>query len=150
MSENCQIVLTIMGTVFSGVLVFVISQLIIEKYVKPYDEYKALKGKVAFILIMYANLYCNPIEPLDEPQSFYQMERINAATDTRKTAAEVSAFKERVGRGMPGIPSKETLQVVSEELIRLSNAYTSTEPYKIGEYNKSTAAKIKRLMSIEE
>ena len=150
MNESCQIILTIAGTVLSGVVVFIISQLIIEKYVKPYDEYKVLKGKVAYILVMYSNLYCNPVEYLFEYQEDFRQNCLIAITETRRIAAEVSAFQQRVRKRMPGVPSKETLKEASKELIRLSNSYLSTQPDKAGEWNRETAEKIKNLLSIED
>lgn len=44
-------VLTILGTVLSGVFVFILGQLFIEYVLHPIQKYKALKSKIAYLLV---------------------------------------------------------------------------------------------------
>ena len=149
----CQVILTVVGTVISGVIVFVFCQLIVQKYIKPYEDYKLLKGKVAFALVMYANLYSNPIKVTDERyMEIHRNERSQAQSDTRRLAAEVSAFQERSARYAPGIPSKQNFCEASSGLIQLSNSYFLTpgsDEYTQGKRNRECADKIRTALSIQ-
>ena len=48
------------GTVISGVLVYILSQLFHEIIITPYKKYKKIKSKIAYILVFYKNYYGNP------------------------------------------------------------------------------------------
>lgn len=146
-----QITLTILGTVISGVLVFVLCQIIVQKYIKTYEEYKTLKGKVAFLLVMYANLYCNPINVLNVEDEDKIEKRKQAGIETRILAAELSAFQERVEKGGVGIPSKDKLIRAASELIFLSNSFFVHPDESIttaSKNNRECADKIKEALSI--
>lgn len=49
-------------TIISGVLVFVLSQFFNDYWLKPIQKYKDLRGRIVYSLVLYANLYMNPIE----------------------------------------------------------------------------------------
>lgn len=51
----------ILPTVVSGVLVFVLGQIILELLIKPYKKYKELKSEIAYSLVYYAYIYSNPV-----------------------------------------------------------------------------------------
>ena len=147
-----QIAITIIGAVISGVIVFVCSQIIVQKFVKPYEDFKILKGKVAFILVMYAHFYCSPIKATEEFPAAYIDSRRQASIETRKIAAEVSAFQERIGRKYLGIPSKKELQEAASKLIGLSNSFFLTpngEAHIEGERNRECAESIRQVLAIQ-
>ena len=48
-------------TILSGVIVFIISQLIFEFIIKPREEFNKLKGEIFCCLTMYANIIANPL-----------------------------------------------------------------------------------------
>ena len=109
-------------TVISGVLVFVLTQLYTEFCLRPMQEYKNLKGKIAKALVLYANLYANPIKNMIGENSHYWRE---AEDEVRNLAAEVEAFAEikPVRFLAPSIPNRYKLKEASRSLIGLSNSF---------------------------
>lgn len=152
MDVKVQIAITIFGTIVSGVIVFTVSQIIVQKFVKPYEDYRLLKSNVAFVLVMYANLYCNPANKNDEI-SDYRKEKYNLASDeTRKMAAEISAFRQRKTKKGFGIPSDEDLKIVTAELVSLSNSYFISpiqNVYKEMVNNRNSANNIIKIMALD-
>ena len=147
-----QTALTIIGTVISGVIVFLLSQIIVQRYVKPYEEYKWLKREVTYILVMYANLYCNPIKVTDSNQETSINERRQARIETRKIASKVCAFQERIGYRCPGIPPRKRFLETASELIRLSNSFFLTPAQNVVDvstWNRECAERIKLALSIK-
>lgn len=106
-------------TVVSGVLVFVLSQLFIEYFFKPIQEYKKLKSHVAYVLTYYACYYSNPVNIDNDKNGLWK----NASIELRKVAAEVDAFSQiKPAFMLPClIPIKNNLIDVSKSLIGLSN-----------------------------
>ena len=105
-------------TVIGGVLVFILGQLFNEYFLKPIQEYKKIRAKVAYSLTLYANLYMNPVHP-DHRNPEYD----NAILETRKLAAEIDAFIELRPSGNLFIPKKSNLKSASRSLIGISNGF---------------------------
>lgn len=105
-------------TVISGVLVFVLSQLFNDYWLKPTHRYKDLRSRIAYSLVLYANLYMNPVE---YKLALQTEEREKASTDLRKLAAEVCAMAEIRPLGNVFILNKKALSEVSRRLIGLPN-----------------------------
>ena len=53
---------SIIITVISGVLVFIIGQILKEIWLTPLQEYKKLKSKISFSLSYYAQYYSNVVD----------------------------------------------------------------------------------------
>lgn len=104
-------------TIISGVFVFVLSQLFNEYYLKPIHEYKKLRAKISYNLVLYANLYSNPTK--DETENIK-----NASYELRKLAAEVRSMVEIRPSICPNIPKKSVLYDVSKNLIGISNRFS--------------------------
>lgn len=110
-------------TVLSGVVVYILSQWYTEFILRPIQEYKQLKAKVAKLLIMHARYYSNP--------RFYDNagdypEWTVASDEIRELAAEVAAFAEIKPQQflvLWAIPSKKKLFVAYKYLIGISNAF---------------------------
>lgn len=117
------IFLTIFGTVVSGVVVFVFSEIIKEIWLTPLQEYKKIKSKVSFILIMYANKYENPISLKQQHDKTYD----EASSELRKIASELRAFIETLSWFKPLIPRKANLYKASARIIGLSNSLIGPE-----------------------
>ena len=113
----------VFGTVISGVIVFAASQLFIEYFLKPIQEYKKLRSKIAYELTLYANLYMNPSSEPKLTDSEY-----NASKEVRKLAAEVDAEIELRPKFNFLIANRKTLAKVSKNLIGLSNGFYSPHP----------------------
>lgn len=108
-------------TVISGVLVFIAGQLFNEYFLKPIQDYKKLRAKIAYALTLYAYLYMNPIkfrEKIDEIEE--------ASYELRKLAAEVDATIELKPFANIFIPKIKILTKVSKNLIGLSNGFYTT------------------------
>lgn len=115
---------TIWGTIISGVVVYILCQLYTEFILRPIQEYKKIKAKIAKSIIYNAQYYSNPL-------NIYEKTDMNckwsaAADETRILAVELSAFSEI----MPwrilclfSIPSRKKMVEASECLIGLSNLF---------------------------
>ena len=138
--------------VISGVLTYILSQLFTEFVLRPIQEYKILKAKVAKQLVLYAQYYANPAPNTDVEK----YPRWSAASDEiRELAAEVAAFTEIKPRRwfvFYAIPKKQDLLEASSNLIGLSNAFFTTGNFETHsriefiEYRKT----IKKKMRITE
>jgi len=60
MSELYKIVLTSSLTIFGGIVVLTIGQIITKFFIEPIHEQFRLIGEITDSLIFYANIYCNP------------------------------------------------------------------------------------------
>ena len=113
--------LTIFVTVFSGVLVFAISEWLKEIWLTPLQNYKKLRGDVSKALTMHARYYYNPVDIADYDNKLPDDYKA-AAEELRMLASELRAFIETLSRFKPGIPSKSNLYDASAHLIGLSNS----------------------------
>lgn len=105
---------TVFGTVISGVVVFVVSQLIMEFLIKPHLEYKKLKNKILVSITYYSNLLVNPYNigkdtPEADFEKFRNSEWLMASEEMRKLGSEMAVYK------------KKHSQDVHKNLIGLSN-----------------------------
>ena len=137
-------------TIISGVVVYVICELFVEFILRPIQEYKRLRGKVAYFLVQYACYYLNP-------QSIVELRNSpgwkDAGDETRKLSSEVAACAEIKPHAIfvwYSIPRKKSLQVVSKSLMGLSNSYFAADGCK-SECQRGTlkfVETIKRVMKI--
>ena len=136
-------------TIISGVLVFTLGQLFIEFVLRPIQEYKNLKAKVAKSLVFYARYYSNPqnINTTD-----ISPEWMAAENNLRELASEVAAFAEIKPPNFLTlfyIPSKKNLAESFKNLIGLSNSVFVTDDY-LHSYRDGIeyVNKVKKLMRI--
>ena len=139
--------LNLIITVVSGVLVYVFSQLFTEFVLRPIQDYKRLKAKVAKELVYYAQFYSNP-----QPIGTATENRLwtEASDALRVLASEVTAFAE-IKPFHPFafyvIPSRKNLREASKNLIGLSNSlFVSDGSYYLE--RKDFPEKVKRCMKI--
>jgi hypothetical protein len=113
---------TVLGTVVSGVVVYVASEYVKEIWLSPLQEYKKIKQKVSYLLNNYACYYSNVVDPesaTEEEKKEYR----RVSLETRDLACELRAFIETISRVRFGIPQKDKIYDASAELIGLSNSY---------------------------
>lgn len=137
---------TIIGTVISGVIVFVVGEYFKEIWLEPLQEYKKLKQKVSFSLTFYANLYGNPIQYGIENTSY-----IKAGDELRILASELVGFIETISWFSLGIPEKDTIYEASKSLIGLSNNLTyknNGDMFLIMQNNEKRENNIRNLLKI--
>ena len=107
---------TVFLTVISGVLVFIISQLITERVIKPRNDLKRIKGKIICYLTMHARYIANPLylnkDKYDEFDSYWA-----SSCDLRMIVSELAGHIECY----PIICSKGKYSKVVSNIIKISN-----------------------------
>ena len=107
---------TLFFTVISGVLVFIISQLITERLIKPRNELKKIKGKIICYLTMYARYIANPLYLNKDKDSEFDS-YWNSSCDLRMIASELAGHIECY----PVICNKKQYNKVVNNIIKISN-----------------------------
>lgn len=103
-------------TILSGVFVFVVSQLIAERIIKPRTELKKIIGKTICYLTMHARYVVNPLNGVEDNSYDFDI-YWNASCDLRLIASELSGQIE----SYPFVCNKEKYKKVVNCLIRISN-----------------------------
>lgn len=139
-------------TVCSGVIVYVLCQLYTEFILRPIQEYKKLKAKVAKYLVLYACFFKNP-QDAAKPHEFQTWK--DASDNMREVAAEVRAFSEIKPIWLltgNTIPTKKSLIEASKYLIGISNSFffVNQETYNHMKDILDYEEKISKLMNISQ
>lgn len=104
-------------TIISGIIVFIISQLIMEFIIKPKEEFNKIKGEILCNLKMYDNLIANPLEYSSlkelEDKKYY----LDASKDIRLMASKLAGILET----HPIVCNKKKYYLIVNDLIGLSN-----------------------------
>lgn len=139
-----QAVITAAFAVVSGFILYAIKTSVDEKWLRRYREYKKLKASIAYILIMYANVYLNPTCESSDLT-------VKAENALRVCAARLGSFVEEWPKGYLGIPKQELLLKAHDELIGLSNRVctNSKDLLSITERNENAQKTIKELLGIK-
>ena len=117
-----EIVLTVIGTVTSGVLVFIAGQILTTIWLAPLQQYKRLKEKIVYALNYYAIMYKNVIDVADNNQK--QIDEYNAASDEmRMLSCELFGFIETLSFVKIGIPPKDDLYTAANDLMVISKSF---------------------------
>lgn len=146
-------VLTMVGTIISGVFVFVICEYLKEIWLSPLQEYKKLKQKISYTLTYYENIYCNVIDSANKNEKM--ISKYNAISDKiRDLASELRAFDEALSWLKVGIPSKGKIYKASSYLIGLSNSmfcpHNTNDTFDRNEENNNKANNIRKLLGISD
>jgi hypothetical protein len=142
--------MSIFLTIFSGVIVFVLGQIVLKLLIDPLQGYKRTVGDISIALINHANVYSNPGVSKQEKMN-------NASEELRLLASRLSAhvvlipYYEKTAKVFK-LPSIEDTHAVKKQLIGLSNGIRDKgHPYakvSLGEYNGRRADKICDLLGI--
>lgn len=94
---------TIFGTVISGVVVFVVSQLIMEFLIKPHLEYKKLRNRIIVSINYYCNFLVNPfiINKANAEADFEELRSTKwmvASEEMRKLGSEMAVYNKKHSR----------------------------------------------------
>ncbi|WP_305374530.1 hypothetical protein [Photobacterium leiognathi] len=113
--------MTIFGTVLSGVLVFILGQIILKLVIEPIQDYKKQISKIGFDLIKLGNVFANPRGREDE-------EMLKACTQMREHSSSLYSYFYlvpfyKVTGFVFGLPSEEKVLKATQELIGLSNGH---------------------------
>lgn len=104
-------------TILSGVIVFIISQLIFEFIIKPREEFNKLKGEIFCCLTMYANIIANPLRYSSIKDVSENKEYLDASKNIRFIASRFAGILE----SHKFVCRKKEYYSVTSNLIRLSN-----------------------------
>ena len=104
-------------TILSGVIVFIISQLIFEFIIKPREEFNKLKGEIFCCLTMYANIIANPLRYSSIKDISENKEYLDASKNIRFIASRFAGILE----SHKFVCRKKKYYSVTSNLIRLSN-----------------------------
>lgn len=118
MEHLCSIVIT----VISGVLVYIIGQILKEIWLTPLQEYKKIKAKISFSLSYYAQYYSNVVDFAtcgEKTKETYK----SASDEMRKISCELDGFIETLSWFKPCIPRKSKLYKASREIMGISNGF---------------------------
>lgn len=113
----------LLATILSGVGVYVVCEWYTEFALRPIQEYKQLKAKVAKLLVLHAQYYSNP-QLYDECEKFPAWSV--ASDEIRELAAEVAAFAEVKPNQifvLGAIPPKKKLLEAYRHLMGLSHSF---------------------------
>lgn len=130
-------------TVLSGVIVFIISQLFIELYIRPLARYNEIRAKIAYNLVYYANIYMNPFD-LNTLKSMneYPENYKKASEDLRKLAAEITGFAQE-RQLLKFYISAKRIEKVNKSLIGLSNSCNGRGNDHLSEMNATRVHEIR-------
>lgn len=109
-------------TILSGVLVYWLSQLVNEYCIKPVQEFKNIKSKIAFDMVYYKNI-------IHTPDGLEESKCDKAITELRKDSAELIAFSIR--KPIAFFPLSNAMQDCASKLIGLSNSINESENFDI-------------------
>lgn len=118
--------LTVIVTVISGVIVYVLTELLKEIWLEPLRKYRLIKSEIAENLIYYANMYSNPIRQEEAKNEVRRAEYIKASEQIRVSASKLGGYMETISWFHPGVPGKKKLREAYSELIGLSNSFFIT------------------------
>lgn len=125
-------IVSIIVTVISGVLVFIIGQILTNIWLTPLRQYKELKKIIVFKLTYYANQYSNTMDlakcsKIDERVEKYK----DGSDELRMLSCSLKGFAETLYWFRIGIPSPKVLNEVTDLIMGLSNSFFT--PYNTGE-----------------
>ena len=117
---------TVFLTVLSGVITFVIGQLIVKLVIDPVQEMKKTIGQVSHSMIERANVIANPGVPSDDVMS-------ETSKHLRQLSSQLQAHLYLVPQYQTiakifGLPSKDKVLIASGSLIGLSNSVFRAGP----------------------
>ncbi|WP_409161715.1 hypothetical protein [Pectobacterium sp. B2J-2] len=108
-------------TVLSGVLVYVLGQLILKLLIDPVNELKKTISKINYDLVFYANVLANPKEKGDE-----QMDKATKIMREHSSLLHANAYLipcYEYTRLIFGLPTEEKIIAATASLIFLSNGH---------------------------
>lgn len=136
---------SIIVTVISAVVTFIVGQILQAIWLEPLQRYKEIKSDIVWTLAYYANIYSHVAvwtNMSDSVRKSYE----EAKEKLRNLSCEIRGFAETMSWIHMCIPSKKRLIRASDHLMSLSNALYGAEKSRAreirGERNKQIAEKV--------
>ena len=124
--------LTFAITLLSGVIVFIVGQILFTIWIVPLQKYKEIKQTITYQLTYQACYYSDPAQTGSNSEN-----HTNASNSLRECAAKLQGFTEILSWPHIGIPSKKILFEASKDLIGLSNGLYSWKAQKNSQINQN-------------
>lgn len=145
MSELEKIFLTSGATILTGIIIFVVGQLINEFILKPYLQYKGVVGKIDEELIFASNIYMNP--GAHNSGSDYA---IKVSENLRRLASEWGASYRQISKRsffqrLHLIVTKKEKDTIERDLVGLANSLWANDAL---DHNMKRSASIRGLLRI--
>ncbi len=136
---------TIFATVISGVLVFVLGQILVRFVIEPVKELKEVLGEIQFVLIYHEQAIYTPSGNRAEEDAAQKVIR-DLASKLRAKAEVIPrySFFSRIFNGF--LPPKKNIMDASRQLIGLSNSVKKEDR---SEINHNRVEKINKLLHFE-
>lgn len=140
---------TTFTTVLTGVLVYAISQFILELYINPRKKYKELKERIAYSITLYSCFYHNPYDLFNKENNAQAMELYSKASqEMRKMGAELAGYISTVPNFRKS--KKEKLKKALQGIIGISNGFfNNSENFNIIKDNINYEEIIKKNLGIK-
>lgn len=137
--------MTIFLTVLSGVMTFVLGQLILKLLIEPVQDFKRTIADIALALIEYANIYANPgaMSSDIERQASVELRKLSSRLNAQLYLIPCYHFTAKVF----GLPSKSRVAEAASHLIGLSNGLSDSSSNLIL-VNLQRAEKIRSMLGI--
>ena len=142
-------VLPMLITILSGVLVYMLGELLNTIWLNPLQEYKNIKSNIAKKLVFYANVYSN-VSNLENSNTEWGKLQLKASDELRWLASELEGFIQTLSWIKIGIPKKANLKKVVGLLILLSNSMFDSNQFHQNKENRNVVSQIRHLMKIYE
>lgn len=134
-------------TVISGVLVFAISQIIIEYMINPSKKYRELKERIAYTLTLYSCYYMNPYRFDKDENVRNQSEYDDASKEIRKIGSELSGYIGNISKIR--FKKRKRLLEARDCIIGISNGFYQYLEYSPIKDNIEAEKRIKALLKIK-
>lgn len=137
--------MTVFLTVLSGVITFVLGQLIIKLFVDPVHDFRKTVADIALALIEYANVYANPGVAGSEIEKKVseELRRLSSRLNTQIYLIPCYSITAKVFR----LPSRNKVVDAASNLIGLSNGvFKSASDFVL--VNMERADKIRNALGI--
>lgn len=132
-------------TIFSGVTVFVIGQIVLKLFIDPIQDFKKVIGETSNCLINNAGNYFEPEKLSEEKQGEVAQEllRLSAKLNAQMSVIPLYSKLSRIY----SCPSTDDVVVASKNLIEISNAMRSNRPNN-GKLNAFSAQRVQQALGI--
>ena len=140
-------VLPTLITVISGVLVYLLGELLNTVWLKPLWDFKNIKSEIAKHLVFYANVYTNVLDYSETDGDWKQLHFV-ASDKFRWLAAELEGFIQTLSWLKIGIPKIAELDNAVDNLILLSNCMFNPNTHEQNSKNGVVANEIRRSLRI--
>ena len=139
MANNMNIFLTII----SGVIIFVVGQIILKLFVEPWQKQRECIAKISNNLLLYANVYGTVGATSIEETKAISLEIRKLAAELIESCHRIPFYEQITKTKI--FPSLETILKVQKNLIGLSNSLNNGDSNK----NYDKAEEIKSLLKIK-